>query len=215
MWLPILNRTQRYIARAAIEEFRGLGWAKEKKPDAVQIMTIHRSKGLEFHTVFVGGMVEDLLLHHRSVFWMKGTPELLWLLFVLRGKVEKVDYMPPLSTSGVVVQSTGPGKATSTYSTAMTNNQNSVTNTHSVGESVQGGVGSAAVLVNTARTSLTPSAAREMKAFFASGTGHPCHFGNGCGDTGHPTHDGAEMRIVYTACEEKWEFCLFMVGRVS
>ncbi|MHB1681512.1 MAG: ATP-dependent helicase [Bacilli bacterium] len=144
VWLPILNRPQRYIARATIEEFRGLGWSaveadergrtftqtirdlasrekpadaltwlvetqkglvkleddeplpwveslidaasrhettagflayvdrviersKEKKPDAVQLMTIHRSKGLEFHTVFVGGMVEDLLPHRKNV----------------------------------------------------------------------------------------------------------------------------------------------------
>ncbi|MHB1681510.1 MAG: hypothetical protein ACYCYO_01600 [Bacilli bacterium] len=80
---------------------------------------------------------------------------------------------PPLSTSGVVVQSTGPGKATSTYRTALTNNQNSVTNTHSVGESVPGGVSSAAVLVNTARTSLTPLATREMKTFLHQALGIP------------------------------------------
>ena len=80
---------------------------------------------------------------------------------------------PPLSTSGVVVQSTGPGKATSTYRTAMTNNQNTVTNTYNVGESLSGGVGSAAVLVNTARTSLTPSVAREMKALLHQALGVP------------------------------------------
>ena len=80
---------------------------------------------------------------------------------------------PPLSTSSAVVQNTGPGKAASTYSAAVTNNQNSVTNTHSVGESVQGGVSSAAVLVNTARSSLTPLAAREMKAFLHQALGIP------------------------------------------
>ncbi len=80
---------------------------------------------------------------------------------------------PPLSTSSVVVQSMGLGKATSTYSAAMTNNQNSVTNTHNIGEFVPGGVSSAAVLVNTARTSLTPLATREMKAFLHQALGIP------------------------------------------
>lgn len=38
----------------------------EKKSDAVQLMTIHRAKGLEFETVFVVGLSEGLLPHKKA-----------------------------------------------------------------------------------------------------------------------------------------------------
>ncbi len=41
--------------------------SKEPKKDAVQLSTIHRSKGLEYLTVFVVGMVEGLLPHKNSL----------------------------------------------------------------------------------------------------------------------------------------------------
>lgn len=41
--------------------------SKEPKQDAVQLMTIHKSKGLEFETVFVGGFAEGLLPHKKSI----------------------------------------------------------------------------------------------------------------------------------------------------
>jgi len=53
------------------EFLRFVDWVieKSKKPsnNAVQLMTIHRSKGLEFRAVFVAGMVEGMLPHQRSL----------------------------------------------------------------------------------------------------------------------------------------------------
>jgi len=40
--------------------------SREKKSDAVQLMTIHRAKGLEFETVFVVGLSEGLLPHKKA-----------------------------------------------------------------------------------------------------------------------------------------------------
>ena len=49
----------------------------------------------------VKGMLFLFPPHHRPIFWMKNTPEPLWLLFVLRGKVEKALYMPPCKLGDV------------------------------------------------------------------------------------------------------------------
>ena len=40
--------------------------------DAVNVMTIHRSKGLEWHTVFVAGFAMNLLPHHRCLRYVNG-----------------------------------------------------------------------------------------------------------------------------------------------
>jgi Superfamily I DNA and RNA helicases len=40
--------------------------------DAVNLMTIHRSKGLEWHTVFVVGFAMNLLPHHRCLRYVDG-----------------------------------------------------------------------------------------------------------------------------------------------
>ena len=43
-------------------------FSKEKKhdPNSVQLMTIHKSKGLEFPIVFVAGVNQGLLPHEKS-----------------------------------------------------------------------------------------------------------------------------------------------------
>lgn len=46
-----------------IENHRG---SKSKNPDKVKLMTIHRSKGLEFPVVFLAGVVADVLPHASS-----------------------------------------------------------------------------------------------------------------------------------------------------
>jgi DNA helicase-2/ATP-dependent DNA helicase PcrA len=55
-----------------VQEFlRYVDWVIEKsrepKDDAVQLMTIHKSKGLEWWTVFVVDMVEGILPHRKSL----------------------------------------------------------------------------------------------------------------------------------------------------
>ncbi len=58
----------------------------------------------------VKGMLFLFPSHHRPVFWMKDTPEPLWLLFVLRGKVKKVEYMPPCKAGEVCPRYPAPGQ---------------------------------------------------------------------------------------------------------
>ena len=43
----------------------------DDKEDKVQLMTLHRSKGLEFHTVFLVGMVNGYLPHSQSIAYDK------------------------------------------------------------------------------------------------------------------------------------------------
>ncbi|MCL6598918.1 MAG: UvrD-helicase domain-containing protein [Alicyclobacillus macrosporangiidus] len=56
--------------RTIPEFLRFVDWiiekSKEPKDDAVQLMTIHKSKGLEWTTVFVAGLAEGLLPHKKS-----------------------------------------------------------------------------------------------------------------------------------------------------
>jgi|GEM_PF-3499788 len=56
----------------------------------------------------VKGMLFLFPSHHRPVFWMKDTSEPLWLLFVHRGKVEKVEYMPPCKVGDVCTRYPAP-----------------------------------------------------------------------------------------------------------
>ena len=39
----------------------------DEQADAVTLMTMHSAKGLEFDTVFLGGMVEGIFPSHRSI----------------------------------------------------------------------------------------------------------------------------------------------------
>jgi len=64
-----INAASRFTS---IEQFlqyveRVVGRNREPKNDAIQLMTIHRSKGLEFETVFVTGLAEGLLPHKKSI----------------------------------------------------------------------------------------------------------------------------------------------------
>ena len=60
--------------RKAVQRGAEPGVARSKKIlDAVNLMTIHRSKGLEWQAVFVVGFAMNLLPHHRSLRYVDGT----------------------------------------------------------------------------------------------------------------------------------------------
>ena len=68
-----------FLAHAALEA--GDTQAAEGRP-ALQLMTIHSAKGLEFHTVFVTGLEEGLFPHENSLNEMDGVEEERRLMYV-------------------------------------------------------------------------------------------------------------------------------------
>ena len=68
-----------FLAHAALEA--GETQAAEGRP-ALQLMTIHSAKGLEFHTVFVTGLEEGLFPHENSLNEASGVEEERRLMYV-------------------------------------------------------------------------------------------------------------------------------------
>jgi DNA helicase-2/ATP-dependent DNA helicase PcrA len=68
-----------FLAHAALEA--GETQAAEGRP-ALQLMTIHSAKGLEFHTVFVTGLEQGLFPHDNSVTEIGGIEEERRLMYV-------------------------------------------------------------------------------------------------------------------------------------
>ena len=68
-----------FLAHAALES--GENQAAEGM-DAVQLMTVHSAKGLEFHVVFVTGLEEGLFPHEQSVSEADGLEEERRLMYV-------------------------------------------------------------------------------------------------------------------------------------
>ncbi len=58
-----LNVFDEFLAHAALEAGEGQA---DKDEDAVQLMTLHSAKGLEFQVVFMAGMEQGLFPHQRS-----------------------------------------------------------------------------------------------------------------------------------------------------
>jgi len=68
-----------FLAHAALEA--GETQAAEGRP-ALQLMTVHSAKGLEFHTVFVSGLEEGLFPHENSLSEYNGVEEERRLAYV-------------------------------------------------------------------------------------------------------------------------------------
>jgi DNA helicase-2/ATP-dependent DNA helicase PcrA len=68
-----------FLAHAALES--GENQAAEGM-DAVQLMTVHSAKGLEFHVVFITGLEEGLFPHEQSVTEQDGLEEERRLMYV-------------------------------------------------------------------------------------------------------------------------------------
>jgi DNA helicase II / ATP-dependent DNA helicase PcrA len=68
-----------FLAHAALEA--GDTQAAEGRP-ALQLMTVHSAKGLEFHTVFVTGLEEGLFPHENSMNELDGVEEERRLMYV-------------------------------------------------------------------------------------------------------------------------------------
>ncbi len=68
-----------FLAHAALEA--GETQAAEGRP-AMQLMTVHAAKGLEFHTVFVTGLEEGLFPHEQSLNEFDGVEEERRLMYV-------------------------------------------------------------------------------------------------------------------------------------
>jgi len=79
-----------FLAHAALEA--GDTQAAEGRP-ALQLMTIHSAKGLEFHTVFVTGLEEGLFPHENSLNEMDGVEEERRLMYVALTRARRRLYL--------------------------------------------------------------------------------------------------------------------------
>jgi len=79
-----------FLAHAALEagEHQALAGA-----DALQLMTVHSAKGLEFHSVFVSGMEEGLFPHENSLTEVDGIEEERRLMYVALTRARRRLYL--------------------------------------------------------------------------------------------------------------------------
>src|SRR6185295_839288 len=61
--------------------------------DALQLMTVHSAKGLEFHTVFVSGLEEGLFPHENSLTDADGVEEERRLMYVALTRARRRLYL--------------------------------------------------------------------------------------------------------------------------
>jgi DNA helicase-2/ATP-dependent DNA helicase PcrA len=79
-----------FLAHAALEagEHQALAGS-----DALQLMTVHSAKGLEFHTVFISGMEEGLFPHENSASEDEGLEEERRLMYVALTRARRRLYL--------------------------------------------------------------------------------------------------------------------------
>jgi DNA helicase-2/ATP-dependent DNA helicase PcrA len=79
-----------FLAHAALEA--GETQAADGRP-ALQLMTVHAAKGLEFHTVFVTGLEEGLFPHENSLSEFDGVEEERRLMYVAMTRARRRLYL--------------------------------------------------------------------------------------------------------------------------
>jgi DNA helicase-2/ATP-dependent DNA helicase PcrA len=79
-----------FLSHAALESGDNQAQAGE---DAVQLMTVHASKGLEFDAVFIGGMEEGLFPHENAMSDFDGLEEERRLMYVAITRARKRLYL--------------------------------------------------------------------------------------------------------------------------
>ena len=84
-----------FLAHAALEA--GETQAAEGRP-ALQLMTVHSAKGLEFHTVFVTGLEEGLFPHENSLSEADGLEEERRLMYVAITRARRRLYLTHAQT---------------------------------------------------------------------------------------------------------------------
>ncbi len=84
-----------FLAHAALEA--GETQAAEGRP-ALQLMTVHSAKGLEFHTVFVTGLEEGLFPHENSLGEFAGVEEERRLMYVAITRARRRLYLTMAQT---------------------------------------------------------------------------------------------------------------------
>ena len=84
-----------FLAHAALEA--GDTQAAEGRP-ALQLMTVHSAKGLEFHTVFVTGLEEGLFPHENSMNAPDGVEEERRLMYVAITRARRKLYLTHAQT---------------------------------------------------------------------------------------------------------------------
>jgi len=84
-----------FLAHAALEA--GDTQAAEGRP-ALQLMTVHAAKGLEFHTVFVTGLEEGLFPHENSLNELDGVEEERRLMYVAITRARRKLYLTHAQT---------------------------------------------------------------------------------------------------------------------
>jgi DNA helicase-2/ATP-dependent DNA helicase PcrA len=84
-----------FLAHASLEAGENQAAAGE---DALQLMTVHSAKGLEFHAVFISGLEEGLFPHENSLNQQDGVEEERRLLYVALTRARRRLYLSHAQT---------------------------------------------------------------------------------------------------------------------